>query len=281
MRHFSDLQRQAGATALLTPTGWVDEADPDASVKQTFDWVRATRDAGPTEPLFVSLALTRSWLTNKRLRDMLLDQIVDSNERYWYIRVRWEVLPTSHGQLVDEDLLRGYKALCQTASSEHKIVVLANSSLVGWMATAWGARGFTTGTGGPEYSFGAIRKIASRKGVPKPPAKRRYYERQLMHIIEVDTHTSVSRAAGYVDCTCAYCAALDFKDPTAWDRDAARRHIVVSLGRELSQTARESDYFASVEASIGQAQAFAASLPTRLRQEERPNHLDIWGRLLR
>lgn len=274
-------QRDAGATALLTPTGWIDDADGERTLGLAIRWVLATRATSPDEPLLVSLALGRNWLTAPALRTALLNEIVDSNERRFYVRVLWDPLSPRYGQLEDEQLLTGYRELAQVAAAEGKILVLPQSGLTGWLATAWGATGLSTGVALPEQAFAQVREIRIKGAGPRPP-RPRYFERSLLHTVDLPTHEIVA-ATGQTSCDCAYCRALGVTsnsvDPADWSRDLASRHQVVVAARLLKVMATRNPRAAAAR-EVRDAGRFLNDLAVMPVGENRPTHLGLWGRLL-
>jgi hypothetical protein len=275
-------QRDVGATALLTPTGWLPGADPQVEVREAMEWVRATRALNPSEPLLVSLALPRTWLETDSYRAVLLREIVDSNEPNWYVRVLWQPLTPRYGQLRDPNLLRGYQELAATASGEGKILILPSTGLLGWLATGWGASGLSAGLGMPELAFAEPMKFRAKKGVPQPPAKSRYFESMLLHTVDLDTHTRLLDEAQYVCCDCPYCKNLQAASPpngNAWSREEAALHFMVQLARELSRLNVRNPRTAALR-EVKAARACWDGLAVKPIGENAPQHLDIWGQLL-
>jgi len=117
-----DLQQDVGANALLTPTGVVDGADPDHEFAKALDWTRAARQINPSLPMSVNLTFSRDWLVNPRLRHRLLQELVESQERLWYLRFRWAVVKPPYSQQRKVELLEGYKQLAEVARAESKVL---------------------------------------------------------------------------------------------------------------------------------------------------------------
>lgn len=274
-------QRDAGATVLLTPTGRVTELNAENSLRQTMRWVSATRATGPSEPLLVNLTLSHAWIADSGFREILLNEIVDSKERSWYLRVRWHAPRVASGQLADRDLLEGYKHLAQVMASEDKVLLLPQTGLVGWLMGAFGALGFSVGTGGPQRSF-ADRVEMRRKGTPPPPIPR-YFEPSLLHRIAADTRRRLASRSGYRACTCTYCDGLTrgklISGPRQWnERDA--HHYIASLAA-LQASPATTDRRAEVRRVVTAARATEAAIAPPLRGDDRPTHLSTWDDLLR
>jgi hypothetical protein len=185
-----NLQEDAGANALLSPTGVIDDADPEQELANALDWVRATRQANPALPMFVNLTFSRFWLMNTRLRHRLLQEVVESQERLWYLRFRWGVVKPPYSQQRSHDLLEGYKELAQVVRAERKVLLLPTSGLTGWLGSAWGASGFGTGMGPAEQGF-AERPTVRMPAGTKRPRRHRYFERSLLQVVSLATHQSL------------------------------------------------------------------------------------------
>ena len=275
------VQRAAGATALLTPTGAVTTVEPERSLVDAMRWVRATRAKDPPEPLLVGLTLSRAWLADPALREILLNEIVDSTETNWYLRVRWGHLRPRHAQLSDTGLLRGYQIVAEVLASEEKVLLLPQTGLTGWLMTGLGAAGFSVGTGGPEQAY-AEPVVIRIKGPRRPPVPR-YFESSLLHTVSGATQASLSRSATYTECPCRYCARMRSGtaaiDSRRWDRDLAARHQVVSLAALHARLATSDRRAAARRVVAASRRAERAAVP-RLAGEDRPVHLEVWEDLL-
>lgn len=280
-----DLQWEAGGTVLLTPVGRLSEIDPDASLDMMLAWIRATREAIGNGAMFAAMTLPSSWLQEGRLLDRFLEEFVSSRERYWWLRVRWPMVEPRFGQLRDAALLDGYRELAETAAAEDKVVVLPNSGLSGWVCTALGMGGFGTGTSWGEQAFAEERRIATRPGVPPPPRRNRYFERSLLHTIDITPHTALIGQPGYVRCDCRWCQTLNADDPrmdpTTWNREAAGYHYLYQVARlsTLTVGARGRD---RVLREVRRAQTFSQNVDPAvgLTGEATPRHLTTWEQLL-
>ena len=273
------MQRDAGATVLLTPTGPIGEADAERTLRKAMRWASATRATGPAEPLLVSLTLSRAWIADESMREVLLNEIVDSSEPNWYLRVRWPASRPASGQLVDPELLEGYRQLAAVMADEGKALLLPQTGLVGWLMGAFGARGFSAGTGRPEQAY--TDKIDFRRKGRQPPPIRRYFEPGLLHRVLADTHPRIASQPGYAACGCAYCDGLTrgspITAPKAWnERDS--HHLVAMLAR-LQGGVPASGRRAHILQAVTAAEALAASAGP-LRADDRPLHLAVWRGLL-
>lgn len=273
-------QRQAGANLLLSPTGAIDEANGEIGLDSAMRWVRAARAELGDEPMAVNLTVSRTWLTSPRLREALLNELVDSNERLWYLRVRWEALKPRHSQLSDIGLLRGYALLAKTAETEGKVLILTQTGLTGWLMTGLGAGGYSTGIGGPEQAYADTVEIRI-KGTRRPPIPR-YFDRAVLHTVGLPAQERLARVSAYNACPCVYCQRLRGPggafDAGRWDRDLAADHQVVALAALTAQIAAHRR--AGTQGLVTNADQLGDDARAALAGEDRPRHLRVWEQLL-
>jgi hypothetical protein len=276
-----DLQREAGANLLLTPTGRVDETDGERDLARALRVAAAARAEAGNDELAVNLTLSRNWLATPRLLEILLNELVDSTEPIWYLRVRWDALRPRHAQLRDEGLLRGYNTLVRTAASESKLILLPQTGLAGWLLTGLGAGGFSSGTGGPEQAY-AEPVIIRIRGQRRPPVPR-YFDPEVLATIGLPARQRLAAMSGYRRCPCPYCARLPRSggqfDAARWDRDVAVRHQLVSLAR-LARGVAAPDRRAAAQAIVAAATTVADGANPPMTGEDRPSHLGLWSELL-
>jgi hypothetical protein len=282
----SDLFEQqinVSANVVLSPTGLVDDSDPGRQLATALEWVQAARQLGPPAPMFVNLTLAHRWLSNRGLLDRLLEELVESTEPLWYLRIRWGVVKPPHSQQRDDELLRGYKELATVARSEGKTPMFPTSGLTGWLAAACGAAGLGTGMGPSEQGFAEQPVIRLPAGVPRIP-KKRYFERSLLHVVDVSTHMALLGSPGYVVCDCRFCKELDAAnprlDPANWDNEAAALHYLVQTGRLLASL-RAADPQIEARREVERARAFESTVSGMVvTGDNRPRHLAAWDRAL-
>lgn len=276
------LQARAGATVLLTPTGKVEESNAVASLNDAMRRITTARNVVGDAPLFANLTFDNRWLTRRDLLDQLLEEIVDSNERHWYLRFRWPIVEPAYGQLADEQILDGYKELTTVCSDEGKVVLFPQSDLTGWAMTALGAAGFGTATSRGDRQFADQRFIASRPGQTRPEPKKRYFSRSVLHTLEQPTHELLTAERGYRRCRCRWCRALgpDRVAPTSWDRRLVGYHHVQKT--VMLTAALDGDPRRQARRRIRTAERFVNRLPPQLELtgDDRPRHLPAWSRLL-
>ncbi len=273
-----DLQRNRSANLLLTSGQALDPADPqrslDAVCVEGDDALAALK---PGERLALNITMSARWLTHAPLRDRLLAQLLDQEQfDTWYIRVQWPAALRSYAQPTDEALLRGYQRLAELAVDEGRRLLLPQTGLTGWFMLAQGIAGFGMGISGTDQAF---REDTGGGGGPAPIIER-YFERQLLHIIERTARPAVISDPQYVPCDCPYCPPL-FASP-AWSREYAGLHLLFNAGRLASSAAPAiagpGGPRAAIRRAVRSAVAFASG--KGLSGISDPRHLQVWDRLL-
>lgn len=267
-------QADAGANVFLSASGWVTDTAGRAELGDALAWVTASRaELGSDEKMFVNLTLPSTWLTDGRLRSALKQELVESNERLWWLRFYWPVVEPRYGQLADSAILNGYRDLATTAALEDKVLVLPNSGLTGWMGIAWGAQGFSTGTSWTEQMYGAQPIRRSSPGKPKAAPVERYFDRTVLHSVPHAVHLTMRTQPNHLTCRCRFCRRLSAS--ITYDQATANLHYLLecaSLTRDLNDRRPGHNALRSVR----DAQSFVHALPTPLTANARPLHLPEW-----
>jgi hypothetical protein len=270
-----DAQVRADANVFLSASGWVSEINAVKNLETQMAWVRATRTSlGESKPMFVNLTLPAVWLSNSELRSSLKQEMNESNERLWWLRFYWPKLPVRYGQLLDGDVLDGYRDVAGNAAVEDKVVVFPNSGLTGWLATAWGGHGFSTGTSWTEQQYSEPVIAMTPKDTPRPPPLERYFDRTVLHSLPRDVQLAIRGEHGHLSCRCRFCRRLN-ASPTH-QQPVADQHYLLECARltaELRST--------TVLGKVREAERFVASLATPLTGKARPQHLPLWESRLR
>jgi hypothetical protein len=279
-----DEQRQVGATVLLTPGTWSNPAEPGPSlaiIRQHAAWAGAALGNG--EHLAVNITLPASWLTTTRLRDQLLNEIVDMDETVFYMRVRWPLLSQPYGQLLSSEILDGYAELANVFEENDKCLLLPNSGLTGWIALAWGAHGFSTGIGAGERAFADTRVIRIRQ-TPRPAPTHRTFAETILHITDVTTATRLAALPDASPCRCRFCRIQASRPVGQWDKALAGAHYLRKIG-DLTATLATNGRGRRVAARrlVRDANAFAenARNTVPLSDANDPRHLPLWAERLR
>jgi hypothetical protein len=278
VKNVLQIQRDVGATVLLSATGWVDETEADRSLRESMDFVAESRNVAQDDYMFVNLSMDSRWLTESSLRARLLQEIVESNEQRWYLRFYWPEVSPRYGQLSDVGLLMAYKELATVCAVEGKQLYVPNTGLTGWIATAMGAKGFSTGPSWPEQAFARQRVIAGRKGQTPPPRIPRFYSSTLLHTIE---YTEQQRLASFPEHVAPGNIFANEISAEGHDATTAGLHYLMEVGAlQASLNMRRPNIKGLIE--VRRAQAFLEALH-RVDQPAGPNkptHLAAWESLL-
>ena len=233
-----DVQREAGATVLLTPGVWADPATPQASLdlmRQHAQWARLHMSTD--EHLAVNVTVPASWLTYTALLNSLLNEVVDMREDVFYIRVRWPLMIQPYGQLADAQILDGYVELANTFEENDKTLLLPNTSLTGWTTLAWGAHGFSTGIGSGERAFADTRVIRMRSSSPRPAPVTRIFSTPVLHTTDTSTAARLESLPGVAPCSCRFCVALRRLPAGQHDKELAGGHYLRTVGDLTAEVA--------------------------------------------
>ena len=210
---------------------------------------------------------------------MLINEIVESNERDWYLRFWWPEVPTRYGQLMDGSLLAGYKILAQECAIEDKHLYLPNTALTGWIGTALGAAGFSTGPAWPEQAFARQKIIAFKRTGPAPAPIPRIFDATVLHTMDHNEFLRIRPLAGHKDYATPF---LDEIDSDGHSPELAGLHYVAAAG---NLTAKLADNRPNVRAyrrsKRGADFDKGLAITDRLTGINRPLHLPEWMRLLK
>lgn len=278
VREVLDAQHDAGANVLLSASGWVASAHAAQQLATAMSFVTATRaELGPDDPMFVNLTLDTAWMTDTTLRAQLLQEIVESAEPLWWLRVMWPpIRPNPYSQLTAMTLLDGYKEIAQVARDEGKVVFLPNSGLTGWVATALGVSGFSTGMSSTERAY--LNQPPPSGGGGNAP-RERVFERNVLHTILRADQPPLNRQASYQACGCAYCQQLA---TGPWRQEQEHLHYLLNAA-ELTATLGRTGRRAAAHGWVQRAETFNNALTGAavLTGESEPKHLGPWEALLR
>lgn len=274
-----DAQRDSGASVLLTATGWLTEANGSKALTSAMDWVAESRRLVGDQPMWVNLTMDSKWLSDTSLRNALIDEIVESSERAWYLRFWWPEVKPRYGQLVDDALLRGYRELATATAVEGKRVYLANSGLTGWVAAALGAAGFSTGQAWGEQAFAAQRPMGSTKGAKRPPKIPRMFDSTVLHTMDFNEHSRLRGMPKHREYSTPYSSEIDTDGHTP---ERASLHYLLAVGElTASLNGTRPNFLAHRRARRGQKFIEGLSPVDQLNGISKPLHLPYWMKLLR
>ncbi|MGC4112327.1 MAG: hypothetical protein QM747_18295 [Nocardioides sp.] len=274
-------QRAAGANILLTPGRSLDPGNPEAALAgavNELDDLLANVAEG--EYAAWNLSMDSTWLTDQRLRNQLLAELVDHEEvSTWHIRVRWPLIRRTYGQTLSRPLLMAYQELANLASRENKVLLLPNSGPTGWLTLAWGASGFGAGSSSASQAWAITPRIAARPDTPRSTVQR-VFSVPLLHTITDRSHQALENGllpAVYPRCDCEYCLEQAVSD--VWRPELAAQHAAYSYGMLAAAVARSTDRRAFVSMVAETAWERTHVIPPGLQLEaaETPEHLDVWS----
>lgn len=270
-------QFDAGATVALSATGWVDSAKAVSSLASAMALVAESREIAGERPMFVNLTMDFRWLIDRELRGILLEEIVESKERNWYLRFWWPLITFRYGQLLDEDVLRGYRVLARTAALEGKNLYLPNTGLTGWLMTGHGAAGFSTGTSWPDQAFARERVMGGRPGQKPPPRTPRIFDRAILHTIDHGVYERLQGLDGHTEYRTRFSDELD----DGHSHEVAGLHYLASVGNLQAKLADRNPQI-EVEKAVRRSTRWLRGLSPidRPTGGNNPGHLPVWMDLL-
>ncbi|NRD10089.1 hypothetical protein [Rathayibacter agropyri] len=267
-------QYRVGATVALSATGWVGTTNAAAALDQAMLIVQESRTVVGDGAMFVNLTMDKEWLINRELRNLLLREIVESNEQHWYLRFWWPESANSYGQLADPDILRGYRTLATTAAVEDKKLFLANSSLTGWLMGAFGATGFSTGASATDQTFARVRRMGRRPGQTPPKEIARIFDRFLLHTMDATVFDRLRALPGHRDFRTRF---LDEIDADGHSKPVAGLHYLNAVGN-LQAKMRAADRAVVAHRAIDRGLRWVDGLAQvdKPAGANSPIHLPIW-----
>lgn len=279
-----ETQRNVGATVVLTPGVFADPSDPAnamAAARRHAEWARS--EIGAEGHLAVNLTLASTWLSNAKLRERLLNEILDLDEHVFYMRVRWPLMPQPYGQLLDPEILDGYIEVANVLDENDRVLILPNTGLTGWVGLAWGVHGFSTGIGAGERSFADTRVIKIKQTNPRPAPTNRTFVRDLLHVADTTT-ADLIESFGSGPCGCRFCVAQRAIPAGQWDKKLAGGHYlrkVADLAAEVAADHRGRRTAARrlVRGATDFVAAASGTIP--LEKANSPLHLSVWAPRLR
>lgn len=278
VRRVLDAQRENGATVLLSASGWVDVSAGAKDLTRALTFVTESREKVGSDPMLVNLTLDSRWLADESLRSELFQEIVESRESHWYLRFYWPEVSVRYGQLGDGAILSGYRQLAELCALEDKQLFLPNTGLTGWISTALGATGFSTGQAWPEQAFAKQRVMGGRKGQPPPPRIPRYFDAFLLHTLEHSEYLRLAELDGHEDVVSQYSLEMDDQGHSV---ELAGLHYLMGIA-DLQAQLKGKRPEAKALRAVKRAESFLSGL-RRADQPAGPNrplHLAEWREVM-
>jgi hypothetical protein len=272
-------QEDHGATVPLSASGWVSDSKPQTSLNRAMSFVRESRsEVGDDAPMFVNLAFSARWLSEAELRDMLLQEILESQEQLWHLRFYWPAMRGGRPQLMDPALLNGYREIVQTLADENRKLFLPNSGLTGWLSTALGAAGFTVGASWNDQKFAQTAIFRRRQGEKAPAAIPRLFDSALLHTMEHAEYQRLDELDGHDPIATAFADEILQDGHT---KELASLHFLASVGHLQAGLSKKSPRKAALK-RVRLAQEFIDGLPGVQQPvgSNLPAHLPLWRSML-
>lgn len=271
-------QRNLNVDALSVPGVELSTSGyPNGLQLQTDAIRRAWRDHVSTDPpWFARFSVHDDWLTDATLRRAALNTLTDLPDG---VGISLHVRYGKRAAGFDGPSLTALRDFVRVLADDGRRVLLIQSGIIGWLAIAWGAWGFTAGQSQKSW-LDSREEIRRRRGSRSPARLQRYFEPQLLHHVLFADHGRLRRATGYAACSCTFCKDLK----TSFNAHAAAQHDLFTLA-ELTQRVTASDRAGrrdAVRLIVEEAQKNwanwqgSASLNTR----SKPTQLATWRALV-
>jgi len=165
------------------------------------------------------------------------------------------------------------------AASEEKQLYLPNSGLTGWMASALGATGFSTGQGWPEQAFARQQRAGGKPGQAPNPRIPRLFDSTLLHTVEFAESLRLRGFAGHRHYDSAFSLEMD---TGGHDFKTAGLHYLMAVGRLQAKLNTSRPNIAALR-RVRRGATFLKSLNRVDRPAglNRSGQLDTWEPLLR
>jgi hypothetical protein len=266
-------QQALGLPGTITPSRHLGPADWPDGVQDSLDAVRRAFARYPGQDIFVGLIVDECWILDPALRRTLLNQFTDlPPDLGAAIHVLWSSSDVPNQPAA----LRAMRTVVVALAQDDRRVLLLEAGLLGWLAVAWGAWGFSAGLSQASWRR-STQQVRRARGQPASRVAR-YFESDLLHHVRQATHLRLVHEPGYRACLCGFCAQLNPSTTGPWDHSLAEQHALHSLATlaERVVAPRLSDRHARVRAIVDAALEFERSATARLTADSRPLHLPVW-----
>lgn len=216
------------------------------------------------------------WIRDSQQRISLLDELSDLPDAFGVaLHVRWG----RRNVAIDRDSLEALSVVVRALARDDRDVFLLRSGVIGWLATAWGAAGWSAGLAKGSWSDEG--RVPSRRAKGSTN-KKWFFEHSLLQWVEDADHKRLAADAGYKSCKCSFCNQLT--SGASWT-PAAPQHALYALARLADKTAAATaaDRAKAVRGALRRAQTdwsnCNAGQILRTRAQAAP-HLDLWQSLV-
>ncbi|UOZ03297.1 hypothetical protein [Amycolatopsis sp. WQ 127309] len=268
-------QREAGANVLLSPGRFLPGVAPDAELDAALRHLDAVRNRAEDEPSLLNLMLATGWLMYPDRVDDVAERVIESRPDALWLTTLWPTTATA-SQPVEQQLLAGYRDLCQALADEQIPVLLPTTDLTGWWCLAHGAAGFGTGLSAAARGFTPNMRGGGTTAPPKP----RIFTPELLHTILRTEHEALTAGGLVAQCDCPYCEAS--RNTHDWDAHTQGAHHLCRLAELTAGVANASDRRTHITELVSDALITAASAVSQVAMEtaSKPGHLRVWHQLL-
>lgn len=225
--------------------------------------------------LVLGLAITEGVLRTAASRHDFLDEVTEIDPGIVYLRI--SVSPTqSFTQYRDETVLTGLAEVVSSLTDNGFAVLLPQFGMIGWLMTAFGAKGFGAGISNSLHRF-----VPPASGFGQP-LEWYFYEPVLGFVLRSEIET-LNNALGIGACPCRYCTALPLIGRGAWDRNGAGLHFLATCAGLMNRVAAAAHPRDEVRTVVAAANANAEAVNQAgvvLDPRSVPQHLAVWSRVV-
>ena len=254
---------------LVTPSPQLVASTGTAELYTVIDAAAAARDSvAEDRDCWLGITVDRDYLRNANRLTELADAVVTAG----FPGVIFRCFQSELTPISDRRLLEGLRELVEGCAGGDVDVFLPSAGWMGWLAGAWGARGYS----------GGLSKGSWFDRMPTPmrnPGRREsIFERQLLRHVPWALHEQLADDDGYEECACASCDAMG----GTYDAEEARLHQI-RVAHRWSDELRSFNQIArrrAIRSRIDVAIDFRDDLPRALRDRADAGFLDTWRALV-
>jgi hypothetical protein len=271
-----EAQRQAGATALISPWMVHGLSQTEHELSTTIRFAEDAQTVAAGEHLLMGLEATEGVFANTQARNAMINELVEGPELPVYLRMRVNP-PAGYKPFQELDSLSGLRDVVLALEDNDRPVALPQSGLPGWLMAAFGARSFGAGMAGSMQ-----RSSAPTSGGGGQPPLHWYFVPQLLGFVLAEEMNDVAGVEGFEVCDCPYCDEELPGEGAAFDASDAGRHFVwwcAKLAAELDT----GDPATLVSSRVEAASEFASAVHetgVSLDERSQPTHLPVWQAVL-
>jgi hypothetical protein len=271
-----DAQRQAGATALISPWMVHGLSQTEHELSATIRFAEDAQAVTQGEHLLMGLEVTEGVFANTQARNAMVNELVEGPELSVYLRMRVNP-PAGYRPYQELDPLVGLRDVVRSLEANDRPVALPQSGMAGWLMCAFGARSFGAGMTGSMQ-----RSSPPTSGGGGQPPLHWYFVPQLLGFVLAEEIADVADVDGFEPCDCPYCDEELPGEGAAFDASDAGRHFIwwcAKFAAELDMGEPADLIRSRVEGAV----VFADGVNEAgvvLDDRSRPDHLPVWQTVL-